>query len=105
MAFRMGLSGLARAVQRRKASTSSPIGSVAFWWRINLFIVMPALILVGMYSVPKELEHIAHLKEHQKEFVNFPYLRKRKNPFPYGDGDHSLFANKYSNPDPKVDEE
>lgn len=40
---------------------------------------MAALLGVALYSLPQELAHVKHLKEHQKEFVAYPYLRKRKN--------------------------
>ncbi len=49
------------------------------WKKINLFLVVPGTVLVAMYSLPQELEHIHHLQEHPNEFVPMPYLRKRKN--------------------------
>ncbi|KAJ3013623.1 hypothetical protein HKX48_005653, partial [Thoreauomyces humboldtii] len=53
--------------------------AVSSWKKINLFLVVPALALVTWYSGPKELAHIAHLKEHAQEFQPLPYMRKRKN--------------------------
>ncbi|TPX43200.1 hypothetical protein SeMB42_g04828 [Synchytrium endobioticum] len=78
--------------------------SVSFWWRINLYVVAPALVLVAMYSLPGEFAHIRHLQEHPNEFVAYPYLRKRKNPFPFSDGDHTMFSNPMCNPDPAPEE-
>ena len=53
--------------------------SVRLWYRINLFLVVPALALVAFYALPKELEHIHHLQEHPNQFLGYDYLRKRKN--------------------------
>ena len=75
--------------------------SVAFWKRFNWFFVLPAMICVSIYSIPRELEHQKHLKEHQKEFVGYAHLRKRKTKYPFYDGDHTLFWNPRSNPDPQ----
>ncbi|KAI9193270.1 cytochrome c oxidase, subunit VIa [Polychytrium aggregatum] len=77
-------------------------GSVSFWRKFNYFFTVPALLAVAVYSMPPELEHIKHLKEHPNEFHAFPYLRKRKVPFPYGDGDHTPFHSSHANADPSA---
>lgn len=73
--------------------------STETWKKINAFLVLPCLIIVAAYSIPQELEHIKHLEEHPNKFQGFSYMRKRKNPFPWGDD--SLFHNENSNPRPE----
>jgi hypothetical protein len=53
--------------------------STETWKKINLFLVIPSLLVVAAYSLPQELEHIKHLEEHPNKFQGFSYLRKRKN--------------------------
>ncbi|KAI8905737.1 hypothetical protein DFJ77DRAFT_208948 [Powellomyces hirtus] len=125
-ATRLGLA--ARMVQRRAmSSTTTPAtkstlpplektmlkdayearqhaeAAVSSWKKINFFLVIPALLLVTLYSGPKELAHIKHLKEHAREFEALPYLRKRKNGYPWGDDNLFYFPN--GNPKPASDEE
>ncbi|KAI9094119.1 cytochrome c oxidase, subunit VIa [Phlyctochytrium arcticum] len=115
----------ARAVQRRSMSTPAAprsdfpplekmmlkenyeakqhaVHAVSSWKKINYFLVAPALALVCWYVIPSEVAHINHLKEHANEFEPFPYLRKRKNPFPWGDDNLFYFPN--SNPKPAPEE-
>ncbi|KND05053.1 uncharacterized protein SPPG_00729 [Spizellomyces punctatus DAOM BR117] len=77
--------------------------AVSSWKKINFFLVVPALALVLLYTGPTELKHIAHLKEHANEWEGFPYMRKRKNAFPWGDDNLFYFPN--SNPKPEAAEE
>ncbi|KAJ3266834.1 hypothetical protein HK104_006015, partial [Borealophlyctis nickersoniae] len=70
--------------------------AVAMWMKINIFLVAPALAIAAYIIVPRELEHIEHMKQHPKEFIAFPYMRKRKNPFPWGDD--NLFYCEFANP-------
>ncbi|KAI8833896.1 hypothetical protein BC829DRAFT_365741, partial [Chytridium lagenaria] len=71
-------------------------GSTKWWFYFNLIFTIPALAVVSYTAVPRELEHMKHLSEHPNEFIEFPHIRKRKNPFPWGDD--SLFHNDNSNP-------
>ena len=66
------------------------------WYWFNIIITAPALIATAAYTVPPEIKHLAHLKEHPSEFVGFPYLRKRSRQFPWGDD--SLFHSDHANP-------
>ncbi|KAI9105615.1 cytochrome c oxidase subunit VIa-domain-containing protein [Phlyctochytrium arcticum] len=77
--------------------------AVKQWTRINLFLVIPALMLVGIYTIPSEMAHIEHIKKHPREFEGYWHVRKRKNPFPWGDD--NLFYNPNSNPRPPSTEE
>ena len=80
-------------------------GAVKMWEKINrtpantVFLVIPALVAVGAYTLPAELSHIKHLEEHPNDFVAYPHMRKRKNEFPWGN--EALFHNKNSNAVPE----
>jgi hypothetical protein len=39
------------------------------WFKMNIFLVMPALIAVGIYALPKEMNHINHLAEHPNQYT------------------------------------
>ncbi|KAI9344593.1 hypothetical protein BDR26DRAFT_857234 [Obelidium mucronatum] len=73
-------------------------GSTNTWFWINVIVTVPALVAVGSYSIPIELEHMKHLLAHPREYEDLPYMRKRKNPFPWGD--KNLFYHPHANPDP-----
>ncbi|KAI8924993.1 hypothetical protein BC831DRAFT_462807 [Entophlyctis helioformis] len=77
-------------------------GSAKNWLYINAIVVVPALLAVAYYTVPAEIEHLNHIREHPKEYIPWPHLRKRKNPFPWGDD--ALFHNETFLPSPPKDE-
>ncbi|KAI8620656.1 cytochrome c oxidase subunit VIa-domain-containing protein [Chytriomyces sp. MP71] len=70
--------------------------STGTWFYLNFLVTIPGLVAVCYFCVPTELEHLRHLLEHPREFEDLPYMRKRKNPFPWGD--NSLFHNDNANP-------
>ncbi|KAJ3066342.1 Cytochrome c oxidase subunit 6A1, mitochondrial [Podochytrium sp. JEL0797] len=72
--------------------------STTSWFWINLFVTIPGLAAMFYIGVPPELEHLHHLAEHPREFEPLPYMRKRRNQYPWGD--NSLFHNDNSNPGP-----
>ena len=78
-----------------KGYQATHVGAVSLWTKINIFLVFPALIAVGIYTLPAELNHIRHLEEHPNEYTAWPHLRKRKNEFPWGN--EALFHNKNNN--------
>ncbi|XP_051176770.1 cytochrome c oxidase subunit 6A2, mitochondrial-like [Leptopilina boulardi] len=66
------------------------------WKMISLFVAVPAVIVTGAINY---YEHVNH-EHHRPEFIPYEHLRIRNKPFPWGDGNHSLFHNKHRNPLP-----
>ncbi|KAJ3029941.1 UNVERIFIED_CONTAM: hypothetical protein HDU68_010627 [Siphonaria sp. JEL0065] len=56
------------------------------------------LLAIGYVAIPPELEHLEHLLAHPREFETLPYMRKRKNSYPWGD--NSAFHHPHANPAP-----
>jgi len=61
------------------------------WARIFKYVCVPALVIAGINTYFVEKEHIAHWKRY--EFKPYEYMRIRNKPFPWGDGNHTLFHN------------
>ncbi|VDN02345.1 unnamed protein product [Thelazia callipaeda] len=67
-----------------------------------------AAVAVGtpiMLSILIYMAYLGHtLEEHfdQDKYINYPYLTIRRNPLPWGDGNHALFHNKEKNYVPGV---
>ncbi|XP_006865507.1 PREDICTED: cytochrome c oxidase subunit 6A1, mitochondrial-like [Chrysochloris asiatica] len=71
-------------------------GSARMWKALTFFVALPG-VGVSMLN--------AYLKSHhgepeRSEFVAYPHLRIRSKPFPWGDGNHTLFHNSHMNPLP-----
>lgn len=48
------------------------------WKWFNIIVTGPAVVAAMIFTVPNEVAHIKHLKEHGPgEWVPHPYLRKR----------------------------
>ncbi|KAI5744619.1 uncharacterized protein LOC103524337 [Diaphorina citri] len=58
---------------------------------LTLYVCLPVIFLGGVL-LWKEGAH-----EERPEFIPYTYLRIRNRPFPWGDGNHSLFHNKCVN--------
>lgn len=67
---------------------------VILWRRLSFFVGLPA---IGLGMVNAYLGHMEHEKEPRPEFVAYEHLRIRRRPFPWGDGNHSLFHNPVKN--------
>ncbi|KAJ1983357.1 hypothetical protein H4R33_004779 [Dimargaris cristalligena] len=114
-----------QTVARRSASTATPSplsGPIKFspevkaemdavrehgektaelWRRISLYGMFPILAVTSYVVYGMAMDHLHHLEEHPPKFKKYDYLRIRNRPFPFGDGDHSLFHNPLVNPDPE----
>lgn len=84
--------------QEMIAEEEHAIKTTATWRNISLFIAIPAVLLTAYSSYKKEVAHHAHEEEHGRpEFLPYQHLRIRAKPFPWGDGNHSLFHNPHTN--------
>jgi len=66
-------------------------GSDLMWKRIFFFVCIPAILLSAVNTYLAEKEHHAHFE--RPEFRPMEYMYVRKKPFPWGDGNHTLFHN------------
>lgn len=69
-------------------------------WNKVLYVMAPLTVVLAIRAFYNEWEEEKHIMEHRPEFVPVEYLRIRRTPFPWGDGNHSLFHNPKRNPLP-----
>ncbi|EFN85469.1 Cytochrome c oxidase polypeptide 6A1, mitochondrial [Harpegnathos saltator] len=92
----------------RKYSSASTEGSThsknaeILWKRLSFFVAFPA---IGLAMLNSYLNHQAHHHDERPEFIPYDHLRIRNKSFPWGDGNHSLFHNRKTNPLPDGYEE
>ena len=81
-----------------KAEEEHAFKTTSFWRNVSLFVAVPSVLLVAVKSYKAEQDHIRHIEEHGRpEFIPYTHLRIRAKPFPWGDGNHSLFHNPHTN--------
>ncbi|XP_052597393.1 cytochrome c oxidase subunit 6A1, mitochondrial-like [Peromyscus californicus insignis] len=71
-------------------------GSARMWKALTYFVVLPrvAMSMLNAFLTSQRGEH------ERAEFITYPNLRIRTKPFPWGDGNHTLFHNPHTNPLP-----
>merc|ERR1719318_639416 len=104
MASRALFQGLKGRVQTQAPRRFAHGGShedhvkTAKFWKICSFTGVPVAIAATYY-------HAYYVVEHHKRpepFIEYDHLRLRTKPFPWGDGNHSLFHNPEMNGIPGV---
>lgn len=72
------------------AGAGSGHGSMKMWKNVSIFLAAPAIVLAMVNAYLGEMEHMSHPRP---KFVPYEHLRIRNKPFPWGDGNKSLFHN------------
>merc|ERR1711990_705938 len=81
------------ALSRPLMNFTKSFGSFKMWKMATYFFCIPVVIASTYINLGPNAEH-----GHRPEFVPYEYLRVRTKPFPWGDGNHSLFHNRVANP-------
>ncbi|EZA47529.1 Cytochrome c oxidase subunit 6A1, mitochondrial [Ooceraea biroi] len=67
-----------------------------FWQTLSL-IALPLVVIMSIFTFTQVKEKA---KRPREPFLNLPYMCRRTKPFPWGDGNHTLFHNPVKNPVP-----
>ncbi|KAK1798360.1 hypothetical protein P4O66_007821 [Electrophorus voltai] len=96
----MAASASARATQRVLAAAAHGSheggGTVKTWKMLSFLVALPGVAVCMVNAYLKQTSH----PYVPAEFVPYPHLRIRTKPWPWGDGNHSLFHNPHTNPLP-----
>ncbi|RKP10156.1 cytochrome c oxidase, subunit VIa [Thamnocephalis sphaerospora] len=76
-----------REAVREHAAQASEI------WRKVSYCTIPALLLAGYNAYRLAVEHEEHQAHHPTEHIAYSYMNIHNKPFPFGDGEKSLFWN------------
>lgn len=71
--------------------TLKPAENVWKTYRKIFYVLSVPTLLLGAYIAWKD--HSDHLSHKRKDYVEYDFLNVRKSPFPFGDGNHTLFHN------------
>ena len=85
------ISQYAKAWQLEQAHASK---TYLTWKRMSIFVVVPAIAWCIYNTISLEKVHKSHPRD---EFLPYEHLRIRNKPFPWKDGNHSLFHNPLTN--------
>merc|ERR1712001_653457 len=77
---------------QRFSADGSGLHGFKVWKMATYFFCIPVVIASTYINLGPNAEH-----HHRPEFVAYDYLRVRTKPFPWGDGNHSLFHNRVAN--------
>ncbi|XP_032681695.1 uncharacterized protein LOC116849051 isoform X2 [Odontomachus brunneus] len=67
---------------------------LVLWRTLSLVVALPLVVIMSAYTYARQLERA---KEPRPPFLNLPYMYRRTKPYPWGDGNHTLFHNPVKN--------
>ena len=113
-ALRLGLRSFQRTWRRNVSNLAQEyaeeeqhaLKTKSTWRAISLLVGIPGCLVCAYSAVQNEKAHHHHIEEPGKDpFIPYSHLRIRSKPFPWGDGNHSLFHNPHTNALPEGYEE
>jgi len=78
-------------------------GGMRLWKILSFTVAVPGVLVCWLNArLTEQEEHESH---ERPDFIPYDHLRRRTKKWPWGDGNHSLFHNKETNPLPDGYEE